>query len=59
MEGLLQEPEVLVPVVEKVAVAVAAPSLVTISDVVIAVVAAVAGAAGLKCAHKVKGGKNA
>ena len=57
MEGLLQEPQVLVPIVEKAAVAIAAPSIVTISDVAIAVVAAIAGAAGLKCAHKVKEGK--
>ena len=59
MEGLLHEPEVLVPIVGKVAVAAAAPSLVTVTNAVIAVAAAVAGAAGFKCAHKMKGKTNA
>ena len=54
VERLLDDPEVIAPVVEKAALAVAAPSLITITDALIAVVAAATGAAGVSCAHKLR-----
>jgi len=54
VERLLEEPEIVAPVVEAVGLAVAAPSLITITNVLVALSGAVAGVFGLGCAKKLK-----
>ena len=54
VDRIVSTPEVVVPVIEKAAIAASAPSIVTIADVAIALVAALTGAAGVGAVSKIK-----
>ena len=54
LEGLISEPSLVAPVVEKAVLAVSSPSVVSITDVVVALAAAVTGALGYKCVNAKK-----
>ena len=54
VERLLEEPEIVTPVVQAAGAVIAAPSLVTATNLIVAISGAVAGILGVGCAKKLK-----